>query len=103
MGVRLPGDEQVDGGLTQSDLLEIAALIAGTGLVDYLNIIVGTNYERAGRMDHGRLRLLLMVCSCHWLLASNPTWPYRCSRPGGSPIPRWPMQSSNAVMPIWLA
>lgn len=52
MGVRLPGDEQVEGGLTQSDLQEIAVLIAGTGLVDYLNIIVGTNYERAGRMDH---------------------------------------------------
>ena len=52
MGVRLPGDEQVEGGLTQSDLKEIAALIAQTGMVDYLNIIVGTNYERAGRMDH---------------------------------------------------
>ena len=52
MGVRLPGDEQVQGGLTQSDLQEIAALIAQTGMVDYLNIIVGTNYERAGRMDH---------------------------------------------------
>lgn len=52
MGVRLPGDERVEGGLTQSDLQEIAVLIAGTGLVDYLNIIVGTNYERAGRMEH---------------------------------------------------
>jgi 2,4-dienoyl-CoA reductase-like NADH-dependent reductase (Old Yellow Enzyme family)/thioredoxin reductase len=52
LGVRLPGDEQVQGGLTQSDLQEIAALIAQTGQVDYLNIIVGTNYERAGRMDH---------------------------------------------------
>lgn len=51
-GVRLPGDEQVEGGLTQSELQEIAALIAQTGQVDYLNIIVGTNYERAGRMDH---------------------------------------------------
>ena len=51
-GVRLPGDEQVAGGLTQSDLQDIAANIAQTGLVDYLNIIVGTNYDRAGRMDH---------------------------------------------------
>jgi 2,4-dienoyl-CoA reductase-like NADH-dependent reductase (Old Yellow Enzyme family)/pyruvate/2-oxoglutarate dehydrogenase complex dihydrolipoamide dehydrogenase (E3) component len=51
-GVRLPGDERVAGGLTQSDLQDIAALIAQTGQVDYLNIIVGTNYERAGRMDH---------------------------------------------------
>ena len=52
LGVRLPGDEQVQGGLTQSELQEIAALIAQTWQVDYLNIIVGTNYERAGRMDH---------------------------------------------------
>jgi thioredoxin reductase len=52
LGVRLPGDEKVVGGLTQSDLQEIAKLLAQTGLVDYLNIIVGTNYERAGRMDH---------------------------------------------------
>ena len=52
LGVRLPGDEKVVGGLTQSDLQEIAKLLAQTGLVDYLNIIVGTNYERSGRMEH---------------------------------------------------
>ena len=52
LGVRLPGDEKVAGGLTQSDLQEIAKLLAQTGLVDYLNIIVGTNYERSGRMEH---------------------------------------------------
>jgi 2,4-dienoyl-CoA reductase-like NADH-dependent reductase (Old Yellow Enzyme family) len=52
LGVRLPGDERATGGLTQADLQEIAVLIAQTGQVDYLNIIVGTNYERAGRMDH---------------------------------------------------
>ncbi len=52
LGVRLPGDERVEGGLTQSDLQDIAALIAQTGKLDYLNIIVGTNYDRGGRMDH---------------------------------------------------
>lgn len=52
LGVRLPGDERVKGGLTQADLQDIAAIIAQTGMVDYLNIIVGTNYERAGRMEH---------------------------------------------------
>ena len=52
LGVRLPGDEKVVGGLTQYDLQEIAKLLAQTGLIDYLNIIVGTNYERAGRMNH---------------------------------------------------
>ena len=52
LGVRLPGDEQVEGGLSQSELQDIAALIAQTGKVDYLNIIVGTNYDRSGRMNH---------------------------------------------------
>ena len=52
LGVRLPGDEQVQGGLSQSELQDIAALIAQTGKVDYLNIIVGTNYDRSGRMNH---------------------------------------------------
>ena len=52
LGVRLPGDEQVEGGLSQSELQDIAALIAHTGKVDYLNIIVGTNYDRSGRMNH---------------------------------------------------
>ena len=52
LGVRLPGDEQVEGGLSQSELQDIAALIAQTGKVDYLNIIVGTNYDRNGRMNH---------------------------------------------------
>ena len=52
LGVRLPGDEQVEGGLSQSELRDIAALIAQTGKVDYLNIIVGTNYDRSGRMNH---------------------------------------------------
>ena len=50
--MRLPGDEQVEGGLSQSELQDIAALIAQTGKVDYLNIIVGTNYDRSGRMNH---------------------------------------------------
>ena len=52
LGVRIPGDEAIDGGLSQSDLQDIAALIAETGQVDYLNIIFGTNYDRSGRVQH---------------------------------------------------
>ena len=52
LGVRLPGDERVEGGLSPDDLKEIAARLAQTGLIDYLNVIAGTNYDRNGRMDH---------------------------------------------------
>ena len=52
LGLRLPGDEQVEGGLTVGDLQDISARLALTGLIDYLNVIVGTNYDRDGRMDH---------------------------------------------------
>lgn len=52
LGLRLPGDERVEGGLTQDDLQEISALLSQTGQLDYLNVIVGTNYDRKGRMEH---------------------------------------------------
>ncbi|MBY8977060.1 FAD-dependent oxidoreductase [Rhodobacteraceae bacterium NNCM2] len=52
LGLRLPGDERVEGGLSQEDLQEIATLLGDTGKLDYLNVIVGTNYDRKGRMEH---------------------------------------------------
>ncbi|MEM7177131.1 MAG: FAD-dependent oxidoreductase [Pseudomonadota bacterium] len=52
LGLRLPGDERVEGGLSQDDLQEISVLLAQTGKLDYLNVIVGTNYDRKGRMEH---------------------------------------------------
>ncbi|MEO1457938.1 MAG: FAD-dependent oxidoreductase [Pseudomonadota bacterium] len=52
LGLRLPGDEQVEGGLGREALAEIAAALAGDGALDYLNVIAGTNYDRLGRMDH---------------------------------------------------
>ena len=55
-GVRLPGDEQVEGGLSQSELQDIAALIAQTGKEDFIywniSIIVGTNYDRLIEWPH---------------------------------------------------
>lgn len=52
LGLRLPGDERVAGGLGPADLQGIAAALCRTGELDYLNVIVGTNYDRQGRMDH---------------------------------------------------
>ncbi len=52
LGVRLPGDERVKGGLSPDDMKAIAARLARTGQIDYLNVIAGTNYDRDGRMDH---------------------------------------------------
>ena len=52
VGLRIPGDERVDGGLTLDDMTVIAGRLAATGKVDYLNVIVGSNYHRLNRMDH---------------------------------------------------
>lgn len=52
VGIRLPGDERVDGGLTRDDLIEIAGRLTAGGKLDYVNVIVGTNYDRIQRMEH---------------------------------------------------
>ncbi len=52
VGVRLVGDELVDGGLTVRDTPEVARGLAASGLIDYLNVIAGTNMRRMSRVDH---------------------------------------------------
>lgn len=52
VGLRLPGDERVEGGLDQSAMIGIAQALAADGAVDYLNVAVGTNYDRIQRMEH---------------------------------------------------
>jgi len=52
VGLRIPGDEQVEGGLTLADMREIAGRLAATGRVDYLNVISGTNMDRIQRWEH---------------------------------------------------
>lgn len=52
LGLRLPGDERVEGGLTHDALKEIARELCASGELDYLNVIAGTNYDRKGRMEH---------------------------------------------------
>jgi mycofactocin system FadH/OYE family oxidoreductase 2 len=50
VGVRMPGDEYVDGGLTVEDAQQIAVAFEATGLIDYLSITAGT-YTNIQSMD----------------------------------------------------
>jgi NADPH-dependent 2,4-dienoyl-CoA reductase/sulfur reductase-like enzyme len=52
VGLRLPGEERVEGGLALADMQEIAQRLAGTGRIDYLNVIAGTNMDRIQRWEH---------------------------------------------------
>jgi 2,4-dienoyl-CoA reductase-like NADH-dependent reductase (Old Yellow Enzyme family) len=42
VGIRMTGGEDVDGGLNEADGLEIATVLARTGMLDFLNIVKGS-------------------------------------------------------------
>lgn len=42
LGVRIPGDELLPGGLTSDDMAEVARRLEATGLVDFLNVSAAT-------------------------------------------------------------
>lgn len=52
VGMRIPGDERVPGGLSGEDMQEISQRLAATGHLDYLNVIAGTNMSRLQRVEH---------------------------------------------------
>ena len=52
VGMRIPGDEMVAGGLTNDDMVEIAQALSKAGTLDYLNVAAGTNYDRVMRWEH---------------------------------------------------
>ncbi len=52
VGMRIPGDEFVEGGLDIAQMVEIAPRIAASGHIDYLNVIAGTNLDRVHRATH---------------------------------------------------
>ena len=52
LGVRIPGEERVAGGLDASDMRDVARRLADTGRIDYLNVIAGTNQDRVQRAEH---------------------------------------------------
>ena len=52
VGIRIPGDEYVDGGLDQPAMTEIAGHLEHTSKLDFLNIIAGNNLDRVHRTTH---------------------------------------------------
>jgi len=52
VGVRVPGDEMVEGGLDPATMREVARRLAATGKIDYLNVAAGTNLNRIARATH---------------------------------------------------
>jgi 2,4-dienoyl-CoA reductase-like NADH-dependent reductase (Old Yellow Enzyme family)/thioredoxin reductase len=52
VGVRIPGDEMVVGGLDPATMTEVARRLEATGQVDYLNVAAGTNLDRVTRATH---------------------------------------------------
>ena len=48
LGMRFTMDELVEGGLHEDDAMEIVRLHVDTGLVDFLNVTVGTSFDNAG-------------------------------------------------------
>jgi 2,4-dienoyl-CoA reductase-like NADH-dependent reductase (Old Yellow Enzyme family) len=52
VGIRLSGDELVEGGFTLDDILELAPKFAEWGKLDFLNITAGTNGDMWSRSIH---------------------------------------------------
>ncbi len=52
VGMRIPGDEFVDGGLNTAAMQEIARRLEACGKLDYLNVIAGNNLDRIHRTTH---------------------------------------------------
>ena len=52
VGLRIPGDELVEGGLELEEMKAVARAIESDGKVDYLNVIAGTNMDRLLRAEH---------------------------------------------------
>jgi 2,4-dienoyl-CoA reductase-like NADH-dependent reductase (Old Yellow Enzyme family) len=42
VGMRIPGDEGVRGGLTQADCIDIATTLAATGMIDFFSVVYGS-------------------------------------------------------------
>lgn len=52
VGMRVPGDEYVEGGLDSPAMQEITRKLEATGLLDYFNVAAGTNMDRVMRAAH---------------------------------------------------
>ena len=52
VGLRIPGDELVEGGLEPEEMKAVARAVESDAKVDYLNVIAGTNMDRLLRAEH---------------------------------------------------
>ena len=52
VGLRIPGDELVEGGLGPEEMKIVAHELEHDGAVDYLNVIAGNNMDRIQRAEH---------------------------------------------------
>ncbi len=52
IGIRMPGDEMLKGGLSQDDCIEIARQHARSGLIDFISVVGGTavDYQASARI-----------------------------------------------------
>jgi dimethylglycine catabolism A len=48
MGIRMSGDEMLEGGLSHTDCLKVGEILAKTGLVDFFDVIGGGMYDYRG-------------------------------------------------------
>ena len=48
LGLRITGDELIEGGLEAEECIEIAKLLEASGMVDFLNILAGAPYDDLG-------------------------------------------------------
>ena len=52
LGLRIPGDELIEGGLELEEMKAVARAVESDGKLDYLNVIAGTNMDRLLRAEH---------------------------------------------------
>ncbi|HYC14450.1 MAG TPA: FAD-dependent oxidoreductase [Stellaceae bacterium] len=48
VGIRMPGDEMLEGGLSQDDCIAIARAYAGSGLIDFISVVGGQATDLKG-------------------------------------------------------
>lgn len=52
IGIRIPGDEMVEGGIDATEAQAFSARLVATGMVDYVSVTAGNNTRKMARVDH---------------------------------------------------
>jgi 2,4-dienoyl-CoA reductase (NADPH2) len=103
LGVRLCGDEMIEGGTTLDEAVEVARMAGGTGAVDYISTTMGGHRQPVpGRGEHGPPRARAVRPRPR----SGPRWRSRCWAQAGSPARsrptrRWP--TGSVIWSAWSA